>query len=424
MNESAASSILIVDDVAANLHLLSGMLKDQGFKVRPATSGAMALEAARRLPPDLVLLDINMPGMDGFEVCRRLKADQALADIPVLFISALEDAADKVRAFEAGGRDYITKPFHVEEVLARVRTHLALRHVQHDLTQRNKTLQKTLDQLKKAQNQLVLSEKMAALGVLAAGVAHEINNPLNFVKNSCHGLEKDIADLIALVDHCRRVMTGEQQAALADFEKRMDYSTLREEIPELLAHIFEGLWRAEDIVRCLRVFSRSDDARTLDIDLNELVDSALVMLHNRYKTQVDVCRDFHPLPSIPGNYGQLSQVVVNLLNNAIDAVESLEDRARRRVTLTTEVRDRAGKSYAVLRVADAGPGIHPDIRGRIFDPFFTTKSVGKGTGLGLYICANLAREHHGFLEVDEEVDEEVAEGAAFMLYLPITPEEN
>ncbi|WP_031385685.1 sensor histidine kinase [Desulfonatronum thiodismutans] len=420
MNESATPSILIVDDVPANLHLLSGILKEQGFRVRPATSGAMALEAARRLPPDLVLLDINMPGMDGFEVCRRLKADPALADIPVLFVSALEDTADKVRAFEAGGRDYVTKPFHVEEVLARVRTHLALRRAEHDLTERNKTLQKALDQLKKAQNQLIFSEKMAALGVLAAGVAHEINNPLNFVKNSCHGLEKDIADLISLVNHCRGAMTEEQRAALAEFEKRVDYPTLMEEIPELLAHIFEGLWRAEDIVRCLRVFSRSDDARSLDIDLNELVDSALVMLHNRYKTRVDVCRDFHSLPPIPGNYGQLSQVVINLLNNAVDAVDSLEDRARRRVTLTTEVRERAGKSYAVLRVADAGPGIPPDIRGRIFDPFFTTKPVGKGTGLGLYICANLAREHHGFLEIDDEV----GEGAAFLLFLPITPEEN
>lgn len=420
MSESAAPSILIVDDVPANLHLLSGMLQEQGFKVRPATSGAMALEAARRLPPDLVLLDINMPGMDGFEVCRRLKADPALADIPVLFISALEDAADKVRAFEAGGRDYITKPFHVEEVLARVRTHLALRRAEYDLMERNKVLLKTLDQLKKAQNQLILSEKMAALGVLAAGVAHEINNPLNFVKSSCHGLEKDVADLISVVEHCRGAMTEEQLAALAEIEKRVDYPTLIEEIPELLAHVFEGLWRAEDIVRCLRVFSRSDDAWSLDIDFNELVDSALVMLHNRYKVRVEVCKEFHPLPPIPGNYGQLSQVVINLLNNAIDAVETLEDPARRRITLVTEVREREGKDFVVLRVADLGPGIPPEIRGRIFDPFFTSKPVGKGTGLGLYICANLAREHHGFLEMDEEV----VEGASFLLYLPINPEES
>lgn len=419
MSEQTPPSILIVDDVPANLHLLSGMLREHGYRVRPAPSGALALEAARHTPPDLVLLDINMPEMDGFEVCRRLKADPALQDIPVLFVSALGETEDKLRAFKKGGQDYITKPFQVEEVLARVRTHLSLRRARRTLEEQNRVLRETLEQLKKAQNQLIVSEKMAALGVLAAGVAHEINNPLNFVKTSCYGLEKDVRDLTSLVAFCREAMDENQRAALAEFERQVDYPTLIREIPELLAHIFEGLWRAEDVVGCLRVFSRTDEALSCGIDPHEVLESVLVMLRNRYKNQVRVDKEYGRLPLIRGNVGKLSQVLINILNNAIDAVENLDDPARRRITVATETLERDGKEYAVLRVSDAGPGIPPEIQQRIFDPFFTTKPVGRGTGLGLFICNNLVQEHQGVIEVASTM----GQGAVFSVFLPTSQEE-
>jgi len=411
-------SILIVDDVPANLQLLSGMLAERGCKVRPAPSGPLALEAARRSPPELILLDINMPHMDGFEVCRRLKADPDLADIPVLFISALGDAADKVRAFAEGGQDYITKPFHVEEVLARVMTHLALRRAQREVKDQNRVLLETLDQLQKAQNQLVISEKMAALGVLAAGVAHEINNPLNFVKTSCHGLEKDLTDLTALVDFCRAAVPDGQREALAALERRMDYATLAQEIPRLLSHIFEGLARAGDIVSSMQVFSRTDEALSENVDINEVAESALVVLRNRFKNVTQIEKHLGPIPGIRGNPGKLGQVVMNFLTNAIDAVEALGDPALRHITLTTETRIRDGATCAALHVTDSGPGIPPDIQRRIFDPFFTTKPVGRGTGLGLFISNNLIHEHHGALEVSSVP----GRGTTFSMYLPVPQE--
>ena len=131
----AAPTILVVDDVPANLRQLCEMLERSGYQVRPAQDGAMALKAAESSPPDLILLDIRMPGMDGYEVCLRLKANAALRDIPVLFISALGESEDKVKAFDAGGVDYITKPFQHEEVLARVKTHLELRQCRLSLQQ-------------------------------------------------------------------------------------------------------------------------------------------------------------------------------------------------------------------------------------------------------------------------------------------------
>ncbi|XZN91843.1 MAG: response regulator [Microcoleus sp.] len=177
-------NILVVDDTPANLRLLAGILNGKGYKVRPVPNGELALSAARGMPPDLILLDIMMPEMNGYEVCQKIKADERTRDIPVIFISAINDVLDKVKAFAVGGVDYITKPFQVEEVLVRVETHLAMCKLQNKLKQKNEELTVALAQLKATQNHLVQSEKMAALGQLIAGIAHEINTPLGAIRSS------------------------------------------------------------------------------------------------------------------------------------------------------------------------------------------------------------------------------------------------
>ena len=211
--------ILIVDDTPANLRLLAGILKADGCKVRPVTSGAMALQAARSSPPDLILLDINMTDMNGYEVCKALKADDALKDIPVLFISALGATEDKIKAFESGGVDYIPKPFQSEEVLARVKTHLHLRHLQLELAAHNARLEKTVqirtreitearDQLAEARDRLLLLDK-AKTDFLAL-ISHELRTPLNgifglaeLMFDSCNWSRAG-ADLPKMYDDSRR----------------------------------------------------------------------------------------------------------------------------------------------------------------------------------------------------------------------------
>jgi DNA-binding response OmpR family regulator len=190
------ASILVVDDAPANLQVLAGMLKNCGYKVRPVPSGKMALLTARIGPPDLILLDINMPEMNGYEVCEHLKADDRLAGIPVIFISALTEQMDKVKAFAIGGVDYVTKPFQMEELHARVETHLKLRrqqievkkaasereHLNERLAHRNQELQALLQH----------AQRVTPLGTMAAGLAHEICNPLTVLRLSLFSIRASL----------------------------------------------------------------------------------------------------------------------------------------------------------------------------------------------------------------------------------------
>ena len=416
-------SILIVDDVAVNLNLLTGLLKSRGYKVRPAPSGRLALEAARHDPPDLVLLDIHMPEMNGYEVCRRFKQDEILQEIPVLFISALTETKDLVKAFEAGGVDYITKPFQVEEVLARVRTHLDLIRYRKTLQKQNITLQKTIDRLNSARAQLVRSEKMAAIGTLVAGVAHEINNPINFIKSGILGLKRDIEDLVELTETCSNLSRAggevDVKKTIEELHERIGYKDLLVEVETLFGNVLEGVRRTEEIVKSLLTFSRRDDAKTELAPIHELIDSALTILKNRYKNTVKIERQYGEAPPVPCHVGKISQMMVNILANSIDAVESRADDRDNLIVIRTGVTEQMSHQYVRIDISDTGPGIPEDIREKIFDPFFTTKDVGKGTGLGLYISQGIAQDHKGYIEVTSSPEV----GTTFSIFLPAIREE-
>lgn len=425
-------SIMVVDDKPANLKLLEKMLSDKGYLVRPFPKSPMAINAALSDPPDLILLDINMPGMDGFEVCQKLKQDERTRQVPVIFISALAETLDKIKAFGVGGVDYITKPFQFEEVYARVKTHLNLKLSQQIVEEKNLLLEKTLSDLQAAQKQLVQSEKMAALGVLTAGIAHEINNPVNFIKTSALGLEQDINDIEELLsfynENCTRCNSDETiRERLASIKKEIDFDLLIEELPELMHNLKEGVRRTQEIVSSLRLYSRMDDFDFRQTDLHSLVDAALVILKNRYNKSIEIEKEYGNIPLTWVNPGKLIQVLTNIISNAIDALESMISgtgngfgayQSGKRIIIRSYSELRDNRKYIGIDIRDNGPGISEKDIDKIFDPFFTTKDIGKGSGLGLSISTGIVREHDGMIEVRSTP----GSGTIFSVFLPVKEE--
>ena len=421
--------ILVVDDTPANLEVLAEVLGDTGFEVAIATDGERAIKQAIISQPDLILLDVMMPGIDGFETCSRLKASSLTHDIPVIFMTALADTTDKVRGFNLGAVDYVTKPFQEAELLARVTTQLKLRHLHQTLEQqveqRTAELQKALQQVQQSQVQLVQSEKMAVLGQLVAGVAHEINNPVNFIHGNLTHVQAYTEDLLAFVQLCQQHSDNaapELQNAAAD----LDLEFIQEDLPKTLASMKMGTQRICEIVRSLRNFSRLDEAECKAVDIHEGINSTLLILQHRFKStpehpEIQIIREYGQLPLVECYAGSLNQVFMNILANAIDALEELSAKRnyQEKQSNPSQIRIRTtaiDNQWVQVAIADNGSGIPQEIQQRIFDPFFTTKPAGKGTGMGMSISYQIVTEkHQGKLTCLS-----TPEGTELMIQIPIS----
>ena len=437
-------NILIVDDTPENLRLLSNALTERGYKVRSVITGAMALMGAKAAPPDLILLDINMPQMNGYQVCEALKADEQTREIPVIFISALDEVLDKVKAFTVGGRDYISKPFQFEEVLARIENQLTIRNLQQQLQEKNCFLQQSemrerekayqleqaLHQLQNSQSQLVQSAKMSSLGQLVAGIAHEINNPVNFIHGNITFASEYVQELLELLELYQTQfpnLTPEIERLIEAIE--LDF--LKEDLPRILSSMQVGTQRIYGIVCSLRNFSRLDESEMKMVDLHEGIDSTLMLLENRLQAKpgvsaIQVVKEYGELPKVECYVGQLNQVFMNILSNAIDALKehwgceienATEQTANPSLTPTIRIHTEVLEpDWVTIRIADNGSGISEEVQSKLFDPFFTTKPVGEGTGLGLSISYQIVKERHGGLL---QCCSTLGQGAEFVIRIPL-----
>ncbi len=440
MTIAPQDSILIVDDTPNNIRLLFDILQQAGFKVAVVKSGEMALDKMPFIQPNLILLDIRMPGIDGFETCRRLKANEKTKDIPVIFMTALSEIENKVKGLQLGAVDYITKPIRVEEVLARVNVHLTLRKTQiqllNEVTERREAetkLQQTLKELQQTQIQLVQSEKMSSLGQLVAGVAHEINNPVNFVYGNIAYAENYTQDLLKILQIYQQYYPNPVPEVQAEIEAR-DLSFLAEDLPKLLDSMKIGAERIRQIVLSLRVFSRHDEAEMKAVDIHEGIDSTLMILTHRLKAQphrseINIIKEYGNLPLVECYAGQLNQVFMNIISNAIDALEESlvighSSLVQNKGQMTNDkgqirIRTEVEENYVKIYIADNGLGIPQEVQQRIFDPFFTTKPVGIGTGMGLAISYQIITEkHHGSLQCISQS----GQGTEFAIAIPLKQE--
>ncbi|BBD59960.1 two-component hybrid sensor and regulator [Nostoc sp. HK-01] len=422
--------ILLVDDNPNNLKVLSEAIKGCGWKALMATDGESAIEQTEYAHPDLILLDVMMPGLDGFETCRRLKANDITQSIPVIFMTALSDATDKVKGLEIGAVDYITKPFQQEEVIARLKLHLKISHLTRTLEQRvqerTAELTHSIQQLQQTQLQLIQSEKMSTLGQLVAGIGHEINNPIGFISGNCTYIEQYVNDLFRLVN-LQQHKLSEPDPELEELMEEIDLEYLVEDLPKLLLSMHQGIDRLKDISLSLRTFARADISSKIKFQIHEGLDSTIMLLKHRLKDQgdrpkIEVVTKYSELPPITCYPGQLNQVFMNIIANAIDAFDDLHQNASKQkiapcqytITITTSVDEQ--QQTVTICIEDNALGMPPEVQARIFEPSFTTKPVGKGTGLGLAISYQIiVDKHNGHIRCSSIS----GQGTKFVITLPI-----
>lgn len=371
------NKILIVDD-SRSVRIALHRILSSHYDLKQADCGEEALNILPAFNPDLVLLDVEMPGMTGYEVCRRIRAGNSPDSIKIIMVSTRVKLDDRLKGYEAGADDYLGKPFSAEELLAKAKVFLGLKAFEDNLAQHNNRLQ---DQMKLRTAQLMDAEKMAALGRLTAGIVHNLNSPLQVIMSN---------------------------AELLKFKYPHELQ---------IAYFSKAANEMKRIISTLLTTSRlENDANVMYIDLNDVITNQIELLKaNRFYAQkINTELELEPLPLYKGVYTDFSQSIGNLIKNAVEAMYESDARW---LYIASKLEDKA----IVIQISDTGPGIAPEDMARIFDPFFTSKplnAVGDkpcGTGLGLPSSKEMIESYGGRITVDSKP----GNGSTFKVILPL-----
>lgn len=401
-----SGEVLIAEDNPDMRQLLSALIGSY-YRVRLAKNGLEALTQARESAPDLILSDVMMPEMDGTELCREIKGDPKTSSIPIILVTSKAEGEMKVEGLELGANDYVTKPFHPRELLARVGSLVRSNSLRKELSIKNDELVSALSELKRAEQQLVQNERLAAVGELAAGIAHEVNNPVNFSLNAARMLAKSAKDFSSIAEHFA------SESETLDEKNSEEIMTIAGEVEELASIVSQGLERTQSLVANLRDFASNENCNTPReiVDIRGCVKAASSLVRPTLSASgIDLSVIAPPNPQMADvDETAITQVILNLLKNASDAIG--DGGGLIEVELCRKDR------LLCLSISDSGPGIPLEHRKRLFEPFFTTKPTGSGTGLGLAFCRRVALDHGGTLELDPTS----GEGSRFTLTIEAAP---
>ncbi len=404
-SHSAAELVLIVDDDHEIRRWTLEFLK-KSYRTAEATNGEDGLLKALELFPDLIISDVVMPKMDGYRFCHAIKSDERLNKIPVILLTAEASEDHKVAGLEYGADDYVTKPFSMRELLARV---------------------KNLIKLKQTQSQMIHSAKMAALGQLVSGAAHELNNPLAVVLGNLGFLEEHVKSLVELLSHYNQngnekgSPTTHQKSAIDKIKSKAGFDHLIKDIGDELKGCQQGAQRIKTIVSALMTFSHHDRGDWKEMDLRESIETTLTLFLSQYDRIVIVDTQFAETPKVDCLVGQVNQVLMSLLINAAQAIESrneTEGRSKGHIWINTQMAESGAvgeRRIVKISIRDDGHGIPLEIRDQVFNPFFTTRPIGMAPGLGLSTSHTIIANHKGKLYFNSEP----GKGTEFIIELPI-----
>jgi len=433
-----SAKILFVDDEPDLKSLISQRfrkkIRAEEWQLFFAHNGVEALEKLKENPDiDMVVTDLNMPEMDGLTLLSEL--NQINLPFKTIVISAYGDMKNIRNAMNFGAFDFLTKPidFHDLEItinktlrdVQQLKENQRLRQSEAWAREQALHLQHGLQDLKKTQAQLIQTAKMSSLGQVVAGIAHEINNPVNFIYGNLSHVTDYIQDLLHLL-HLYQQYTPLSAEIQTEIEA-IDLEFMIADLPQILVSMKGGVDRIQKIVLSLRNFSRLDEANIKPVDIHEGIKSSLMILQNQLQTraarpEIQVIEEYSTLPLVECYAGELNQVFINIIYNAIDALNecnkqrSLDDIRACPLAITIRTFLLEENSRVVIQIRDNGLGMTADVKDRIFEPFFTTKPVGEGTGLGLYISYQIVLEKHGGAL---KCFSEEGQGAEFWIEIPI-----
>ncbi len=411
--KACSLSILLIEDNSGDAHLITEMLEGSQndiIKLIWRKSLSQAIDVLGTDHIDIVLLDLSLPDSYGLESFIRL--NNHVPKIPIIVLSGLNDESIALKAVRSGAQDYFVKgKVDGERLISSIRY-----AIQRKMTEEQ--LKKAYDDVKKIQDQLIESEKMAGIGQLASGVAHEINNPLQAIIINLDFLKgyllKDLSDVfVELHEVLRDSSLSDKKkvetldALLYVVKDKMRIGSEQDNLIGVVNRTLQGAERIRDIVSGLMNFYRSEKEEAISLNINEELEKSLFLVSHLISGKCQIIKDFHTLPQLVANPGHLSQIFINIIQNSIKAI-----RDEGIISLKTSFHD----PFIEITVSDNGKGIPKGLLRRIYEPFYTTREVGQGIGLGLSIAYGLVRKYEGTINVTSEE----GEGTIFTIQLPVT----